>query len=128
MAERFKTLIPSFSFNGLRVDTKQQMPAMVEMMQEKLRELLDWFEGYFGCRWEENEDGWFVVEGAQVPTYFLDQFVDWFDEGPVDLLAYNREPNKFPLPERTWSKPAILNNKHEMEEEKEREQDAEDDG
>ncbi|KAG8791189.1 hypothetical protein FRC12_009918 [Ceratobasidium sp. 428] len=118
MAERFKTLMPSFSFNGFRVDTKQQMPAVVEMMQEKLRELLDFTMSEYGCQWEEYEDGWFVVEGEQMPTYLLDQFVDWFDEGPVDLLAYNREPNKFPLPERIWSKPGILKKMDKMEEDK----------
>ncbi|KAG8796047.1 hypothetical protein FRC12_005837 [Ceratobasidium sp. 428] len=118
MAERFKTLMPSFSFNGFRVDTKQQMPVVVEMMQEKLRELLDFTTSEYGCQWEEYEDGWFVVEGEQMPAFLLDQFVDWFDEGPVDLLAYNREPNKFPLPERIWSKPGILKKMDKMEEDK----------
>ncbi|KAG9102564.1 hypothetical protein FRC07_010208 [Ceratobasidium sp. 392] len=34
MSERFKTLIPSFSFNGFRVDTANELPRVVEMMKE----------------------------------------------------------------------------------------------
>ncbi|KAG9120821.1 hypothetical protein FRC07_003535 [Ceratobasidium sp. 392] len=90
IADKFRSQIPSFSYNAFRVGSKEELPNAVQLMNDELHKVLNKIKcSNESCEWSLFENGWTLVEG-QFDQRQLEAFVDWFEEGPIDLSSYRR--------------------------------------
>ncbi|KAG9123098.1 hypothetical protein FRC07_000234 [Ceratobasidium sp. 392] len=134
-AERFQSHIPSFSYNGFRVKNAKEQRRAVKKMREYfemvLQDMKDTDAEHYGTQHEIecaiDDDDRYWVKGKDLDRTLLREYVDWFDEGPIDLLAYNRPANPNPLSLRSWKPVSLEENmkKQQIEEEGEEAEEAE---
>ncbi|KAG9084092.1 hypothetical protein FRC06_004211 [Ceratobasidium sp. 370] len=101
MAERFKSYIPSFSYNGFRVQDESEVDECVEYILRYLEDLLR-LAGNDNYGWDVKKQMWWVIAGGDFDRTLLQQYVDWFDQGPRPLFDYVLQKNPTPRSQTLW--------------------------